>query len=101
MIDVIASIRIRSGRREDFLREFNALTPDVLAEDGCIAYAATVDVDSGLENQVRDEDIVTIVEKWASLAHLRAHLKAPHMSAYRERVKDIVEGVTLKVLQPA
>ena len=45
--------------------------------------------------------IVTIIEKWESLAALRAHLTAPHMLTYREKVKDIVENVSLKVLQEA
>ncbi|MBI1355938.1 MAG: antibiotic biosynthesis monooxygenase [Acidobacteria bacterium] len=101
MIDVIASIRVRPGRRDEFLAKFQANVPKVLAEDGCLRYSPTVDADSGLGAQQLDENIVTIVEQWESVAALHAHLKAPHMAAYRETVKDLVEGTTLKVLQAA
>jgi quinol monooxygenase YgiN len=46
-------------------------------------------------------DEVTIVEKWESVAALEAHLKAPHMAAYRERVKPFVRRVRLRILEPA
>jgi quinol monooxygenase YgiN len=46
-------------------------------------------------------DVVVVVEKWASLDHLKAHLTAPHMGEYRIRVKELVTGVSLQVLEPA
>ncbi|MCP5149921.1 MAG: antibiotic biosynthesis monooxygenase [Ectothiorhodospiraceae bacterium] len=101
MINVIASIKVKAGQRDAFLAAFKANIPAVLAEDGCIEYYPTVDADSGLPPQVKDADTVTIIEKWASVAALQAHAKAPHMLAYREKVKDIVVGMSLKVLQQA
>jgi len=58
-----------------------------------------IDVDSKLPPQVLDKDCVTLLEKWESLEALNAHLGAPHTLSYREKVKDLVESVTLKVLQ--
>lgn len=101
MIDVIASIRIRPGCREEFLRKFKANVPNVLAEDGCLRYQPTVDAPSGLAAQTSDPNTVTIVEKWESLDALHAHLAAPHMASYRETVKDLVDGLDLKVLEAA
>jgi quinol monooxygenase YgiN len=46
------------------------------------------------------DNVVTIVEQWESLDHLRAHMAAPHMATYREIVKDIVKGASLQVLEP-
>lgn len=83
------------------LERFHANVPLVLAEDGCVHYYPTVDADSGLAPQQIDENVVTVVEQWASLAHLHAHIKAPHMLTYREDVKDWIEGVSLKVLKKA
>ena len=102
MIHVIATVRLRPGVRDTFLQAFNANVPNVLAEDGCISYAPAIDLDSGIPAQggIRD-DVVTVVEQWESLDHLRAHLAAPHMATYREKVKDLVEGATLQVLEPA
>jgi quinol monooxygenase YgiN len=34
------------------------------------------------------------------IAALQAHLKTPHMAAYREEVKDLVDQVSLQVLKP-
>lgn len=101
MIDVIASIRVRPGCRDEFLRIFKANAPNVLAEDGCIRYQPTVDAPSGIATQQSEPNTVTIVERWESLDALHAHLKAPHMAAYRETVKDLVDRVDLKVLEAA
>ena len=100
-VAVLASIQVKPGKRDEFLEIFKANVPAVLKEDGCIEYFPTVDIAAGLPPQQLDAYTVTIVEKWASLDALRAHLAAPHMLAYREKVKDLVEKVSLKVLQPA
>lgn len=101
MINVLASIRVAKGKRDAFLEIFNANVPKVREEEGCIEYFPAVDVETGLPPQVLDEDIVTIIEKWESIEALRAHLAAPHMLAYKEQVKDLVENLSLKVLQQA
>lgn len=101
MIDVIASIRIKSGHRDEFIEKFKANLPAVLAEDGCIDYYPAVDADSGLATQQTDPDTVIVVEKWESIAALQAHSQAPHMASFRETVKDVVEGMRLTVLTRA
>lgn len=102
MIHVIADLAIRPGTRDAFLAEFARLAPLVHAERGCLAYAAAVDLPTGLPVQVpAGEDVVVVVEQWESLDALRDHLTAPHMEAWRERVKEMLVGVTLRVLQPA
>ena len=101
MIHVIATIELAPGGREAFLKEFHALVPQVKAEDGCIAYGPTVDVASGIpvQGSLR-ADVVTVVEQWRDVAALQAHLLAPHMQAYRGKVKDLVRGMQLQVLEP-
>jgi quinol monooxygenase YgiN len=102
MIHVIATIKVKPGTREKFLGILGGLAPQVRAEQGCIAYVPTVDIESGIPVQVDVRpDVVTIVETWESLPDLLAHLKAPHMLAYREKVKDIVKNISLHVLSPA
>ncbi len=102
MIHVIATIEVRPGRRDDFLAEFRKNVPTVRAEAGCLEYGPAVDVATGIAAQAPPRDhVVVVVEKWADLDALRAHLAAPHMAAYRERVKDLVVGASLQVLQPA
>ena len=101
MVHVLATIRLNPGVRERFLGEFHRIVPDVHAEDGCLEYGAAVDCPTGIGAQppVRP-DVVVVVEKWRDVAALEAHLAAPHMTAYRARVKDFVTAVELQVLQP-
>jgi len=101
MVIVIASITIKPGKVDEFIAAFKDNLPAVHAEKGCIEYFPSQDIDSGMPVQELNENVVTICEKWESLEHLAAHGKAPHMLAYRERVKELVEGMTLKVLQQA
>jgi quinol monooxygenase YgiN len=101
MIYVIATVELQPGTREAFLAEFRRNVPNVRAEKGCIAYGSTVDVPSGIKTQIPLRDnVVTVVEQWESLEALQAHVAAPHMAAYRERVKDFVVRVSLQVLEP-
>ncbi len=99
MIHVVASISIKEGMRAQFLEIFKANVPNVLKEEGCIEYRPTVDAQTDIEPQQRDENMVTIIEKWESLEALKVHLTAPHMLVYREKVAAMVGKVHLKVLQ--
>jgi len=102
MIYVIATVEVKPGKRDAFLAEFHKLVPKVRAENGCQDYGPTIDAKTDIKAQIPLRDnIVTIVERWASLQSLEAHLKAPHMGEYRERVKDMVVSVKLQILQPA
>lgn len=102
MVHVVATIDLVPGKRAAFLEEMRKLVPLVHAEEGCIEYTPTMDVASGHPAQpALRENTVIVVEKWASLAALHAHLAAPHMADYRMRVKDFVIGVQLEVLESA
>jgi quinol monooxygenase YgiN len=102
MLHVIATVELQPGAREKFLEEFRRLVPDVHVEEGCIDYGPTVDFSTNIAAQIPPRpDVVTVVERWESLAHLEAHLIAPHMVAYRQRVKEFVKSVKLQILEAA
>lgn len=101
MIHVLAQIRALPGRRDDLIREFLGIVPDVLAEPGCIEYEPTVDATTTLDRQDRDENRVVMVERWESLEDLERHLQAPHMLAFRERVQDFVASSQLQIVERA
>jgi quinol monooxygenase YgiN len=102
MIHVVASIRVKPGRLDDLLELFKSVAQTVRQEKGCIRYIPTVDIASGLPPQVSDANLVTMIEAWESLEALRDHLTTPHMAAFFEKRKDMVEGgSSLKVLQEA
>ena len=102
MVHVIASVRIKPGRLDEFLELLKSITRTVRAEKGCIRYVPTVDIASGLPPQVLDANLVTLIEAWESLEALRNHLATPHMAFFFEKRKGMVEGgSSLKVLQEA
>ncbi len=102
MIHVIATVELHPQTRDRFLHEFAQLVPLVKAEQGCIEYGSAIDIETTIAVQVPlRPDGVTIVEKWSGLDALMAHLSAPHMKSYRERVKPFVIRTTLQVLAPA
>jgi quinol monooxygenase YgiN len=101
MIHVLATVDLAPGTRDAFLKEFRAILSDVRAEKGCLQYGPTVDVDTGIPAQGKiGPDRVLIIEQWESVDALKAHLVAPHMQAYRPRVKDYVKGMELRVVSP-
>ena len=102
MIWVLATIQVTAGRRDDFLALFRALVPKVHAEDGCLEYGPTVDVETNIEVQVPlRPHVVTVVEKWESVAALERHLIAPHMVEFRASAKELVENISLQIVEPA
>ena len=101
MITVIASIHVKPGNISQFIDIFKSNVPAVLAEEGCIEYYPAIDAQTGLPPQELNENVVTIIEKWETPDALKSHLGSPHMLAYREQVKEIVEKLTVKVLKEA
>ena len=101
MIIVLATIELVEGTRDKFLEEFSKIVPLVHLEAGCLEYRPTNDVATDIPAQIPwRQDVVTIVEKWDSLAALKSHLVAPHMQAYRPKVKDFVKKSQLQILEP-
>jgi len=98
MIHVLASIKVKPGKRDILLEHLKSNIPNVIKEKGCIEYNSTIDVDYQMDNQTFDENMVTIIEKWENLDSLKNHMHAPHMLSYRKKVKDLVENTSLKIL---
>jgi quinol monooxygenase YgiN len=101
MICVIATIKTKAGQRNELLACIKDNLSNVHAEIGCLEYQPMVDTETLVDIQQLDENTVTMVEKWETMSNWNAHRVHPHMLEYREKVKDIVESVSLKVLTDA
>ncbi len=102
MLHVIATVELKAGTRDAYLAELKAVTAAVRAEDGCIQYEAAAPIATDIStSKTVDPNVVVILEKWRDLAALKAHLGAPHMAVYREKVKGMRSGMTIQVLEPA
>jgi quinol monooxygenase YgiN len=101
MIHVLASIQVKAEAKRAFIELFKANVPNVLAEAGCLEYQPTIDAETDLPTQQCNPSLITVIEKWESLDHLKAHLEAPHMQTFREAATDYIENVELKILNNA
>jgi quinol monooxygenase YgiN len=102
MVHVLALITAKPGQRSAVLDLFRANVPNVLAEQGCIEYQATVDSQPALGSQTPfGPDTFVVVEKWDSLEALQTHFKAPHMAAYGDKTRDLVANRVIHILSPA
>jgi quinol monooxygenase YgiN len=99
VIHVVAIITAKPGQRAAVLANFAANRPNVLAEAGCIEYAAAVDVED-MGTAAYGPDSFVVIEKWESADHLKAHAVAPHMKEFGAKNKDLVAGRVIHVLQP-
>jgi quinol monooxygenase YgiN len=99
MLNVIATITIKESKAAEFRRVFIANVPNVLLEKGCLDYRLTTDFDTGFEQQLLDVNTVTVIEQWNTFEDFKNHRLAPHMIEHKLNVQDIVETVSIKVLQ--
>ena len=99
MIHVVAVITANPGMRQGILEKFNANTPAVHAEDGCIEYGAVVDAENIGSFQTKfGEDTFLVIEKWESLEHLMAHAASDHMKEYAAATKPLITERKIHVL---
>ena len=63
MIHVLASIKVKPGKRDILIEHLKSNIPNVIKEKGCIEYNPTIDVDYQMDNQTFDENMVTIIKK--------------------------------------
>ena len=102
IVHVLAVITAKPGKRSEVLTNFNSNVPAVHAEDGGIEYGAVVDcADAASFAAAYGPDTFVVIEKWASLDHLKAHAAAPHMKAYAEKNKDLLADRKVHIMSPA
>lgn len=101
MINVLATVQVKEGKRSEFINLFKTIVPLVKAEKGCIEYFPAIDLPTDLPPQNINENEVTVIERWESLDHLMAHLASPHMAEHMEKEKALVEKASIKILQEA
>jgi quinol monooxygenase YgiN len=101
MIHVVAVITARPGLRGEILQHFRANVPAVRAEQGCIEYGAAVDAEDAAPFQTKwGADTFLVIEKWESMAALKAHAAAPHMAAYGAKTKELIAKRVIHILSP-
>ena len=101
MIYVIATIELVEGKRNEYLRELKKVIPDVRAESGCLEYGPATDVATDIPVQEPvNQNVVTVIERWADIQALKDHLKTHHMKTYRDATKSVVRNLRVRILKP-
>jgi quinol monooxygenase YgiN len=86
MIAIIGTLHIDPERRPEVVAEFRRMVADAVAEDGCVGYVVSADLD--------DENTFYIHEQWRDEDALAAHTSSPAFLAHRERaVGHLLGGV--------
>ena len=103
MIHVLACVSIKPGMLHQALDIYRQFVPQVLSrEPGCLEYAPTVDIESGLANQVSDRDRIVVRERWRTLDDFKAHIERPHSCEFRSSIRAILATpITIVVTQEA
>ena len=79
----------KPGCREQFVREIvrRGILTKIRNEDGCMAYDYYF--------SAQDENVVLLIEKWASPAYQRIHMTQPHMAELMELKEQLIEDTRL------
>lgn len=101
MLTIIAEIKIKPGSEhlQHVINSFKEIIPRVLEEDGCLGYELLIDHESHASYQARLKNTVVMLEKWASIKHLDAHLATVHMRKHHFKVKNNVLGIDIRILE--
>ena len=75
MIIILGTVRLPAENMDAARPVMAAMARASRAEDGCMAYAYAEDV--------FEPGLIRVSEVWRDRAALEAHLKAPHMDAWR------------------
>ena len=86
--------------KADYIAQTKAILDAVRREDGCIEYRLLGDAETDWEKPQRfGERTLWMLEKWASVTSLKAHLQTPHMKAFGPKVSGMKSASTFHVLE--
>ena len=88
------------ANRADYIAQTKTILDTVRKEDGCLEYRLLGDAVTDWEKPQRfGERTLWMLEKWASVNSLKAHLETPHMKAFGPKVAGMRANGTFHVLE--
>lgn len=86
--------------RATYVERTRSILETVRAEPGCLEYRLLGDAETDWEKPQRfGAQTLWMLEKWASVESLKAHLETPHMKAFGPTVRPLRAASTFHVLQ--
>jgi quinol monooxygenase YgiN len=90
MIVVTSKLKSVPGSRAKVAELSRAAVEATRKENGCVRYE--------LFASTEDDVTLQFIEEWTDIDSLKAHLKSPHLAAFKEARKDFVQdGAVLKL----
>lgn len=83
----------KPGCREQFVRKIvtTGILTEIRNEVGCLGYDYYF--------SAQDENVVLLIERWESEAHVRVHMTQPHMAQLRKIKEEYIETTRLMKVQ--
>lgn len=89
-IVVLAKIQPKEGCLDSILELSEELIYESLLEEGNIDYQLL---------KSNKEDILTFVEKWESLEHLKKHMVSPHFLEFNAESEEFIKSNDIQILE--
>lgn len=86
MINVVAKNFAKAEMIETIIEQYKELVTLTRMEKGCIAYE--------LHQDVKNPQILTMIEQWESMTDLEAHLNSEHLKRIVPSIKQHMERET-------
>ena len=93
MIIIIGRAEVDPARLEDLRPALQAMMRATFEETGCLSYSLAMESD-GSDGRPA---VLTIAERWADEAALKAHFAAPHMAAFNKAAEGALLSLDAKM----
>ena len=91
-IAVVAMFTAKTGKENALEEELSKLVSPSRKDDGCISY--------DLHRNSDDRSVYIFYERWESKELLDQHLAQPHLTAFGEKVGELLDGPSdVKILE--
>ena len=84
MVVVVARVRVRAGRHEEFIRAAREVARPTREEPGCHVYR--------IHQDIEDPDAFVFVEEWSAQADLDRHFETPHVKRFVAALPDLLSA---------
>jgi quinol monooxygenase YgiN len=84
MLNVIATIQVKDGKAEEFIKEVRKIQPKVLKDPGAFAYI--------LHRDVKDPNKFYFYEKYQDQKAIDYHASTAHLKAFFQAIGPIMKG---------
>jgi len=84
MVVVVARVRVRADRHEEFIQAAREVARPTRGEAGCVSYR--------IHQDIEDPDAFVFVEEWSAQSDLDRHFETPHVKKLFAALPDLLSA---------